>query len=209
MSAPYQTIRYVRQAVQLEVPETPTEMPLQVVVDAIPYEVYRDQNGFYIIVNTKQGQKRASEGQWAVLMSEAVPAVPAIPEVKAVGTVTVGGTAAGDGQVGVSYNGVNYAIVPVTGATADNTAAQLGLKINSGYGIIANVVGAVITLSSQLTGTTGNIPVEDISEDTTQDAEVEGLTGGANHVPSTPEVPAILEIYNDGDFQQIYEPEVI
>lgn len=208
MSAPYQTIRYVREAVQLEVPETPTEMPLQVVVDAIPFEVYRDQGGFYIIVNTKNGQQRASEGQWAVLMSEGIPAVPAVAEVKAVGTITVGGTATGDGKVGVSYNGVDYAVTPIAGATADNTAAQLGLLINSGYGIIANVVGATITLTSQLQGSDGNILVEDISEDTTQDAESVGLEGGANYVPSTPEIPAVLEIYNDGDFQQVYEPEV-
>lgn len=207
--ANYQTIHYVREAVQLEVPETQTDVPLILAIDDQDLPIYRDPSGFYVLVNTKYGTSRANEGQWAVLMEEKVPEVPSIEEVKSVGSYTISGVAAGDGKVGFIYNGVEYTVIPVAGQTAEATAQAIALLVNSTYGIIANVVGGVISLTSRLSGTNGNLSVVDISVDTVQTGTGLGLTGGVDYVPGTPEVPAVFEIYNEGDFQAIYEPEVI
>lgn len=208
MSAFYNTILYTREAQYLDVPETPTESPTKYNIDGIEYPVYRDQNGYYVIVNTKNGTQRANEGQWLVLMTQGTPGVPATNEVKAVGSFTISNDATGDGKVGFSYNGVNFSFNPTAGMTAQNTAANLSGIVNSNAQLQSIVIGDTLTLVSKLGGASGNLPLADISEDTTQSCTLTGMSGGVDYDPGVPSTPNIFKIYNDGDFQLVYEPSV-
>jgi hypothetical protein len=136
----YQTIKYIREAVQLIIGETP---PDEIEIAGTMYQVYRDQSGYYIQVPTNRGSQRVTKDQWIVLQSAGDPGVPTIPEVKATGSFTVTDViAAGDGVVGFTYNGVSYTDEPTAGDDANVTARTLSRKINreSSHTIVTTLV---------------------------------------------------------------------
>jgi hypothetical protein len=205
----YQTIKYIREAVQLIIGETP---PDEIEIAGTMYQVYRDQSGYYIQVPTNRGTKRVTKDQWIVLQSAGDPGVPTIPEVKATGSFTVTDViATGDGVVGFTYDGITYTDEPTAGDNAGVTARTLSRKINreSGFELVTIVVDNVITISSTLQGTAGNLPIVDVSTDTTQNGTVIGLDDGVDYVPGIPAINPVFQVFTPTEFPLIYEPEVV
>jgi hypothetical protein len=207
--ANYQTIRYIREAVQLIIGETP---PDEIEIAGTMYQVYRDQGGYYIQIPTNRGTKRVTKDQWIVLQSAGDPGVPTIPEVKATGSFTVtDAVAAGDGVVGFTYNGVTYTDTPTVGDDANVTARTLSRKINrdGNFALVTIVVDNIITISSTLPGIMGNLPIADVSTDTAQSGTVIGLEDGVDYVPGTPAINPVFQVFTPTEFPLIYEPEVV
>lgn len=208
----YQNIVYQKEAIQLNVPDTPSSIPPSISVDGDDIPIYRDSQGLYMMLNTYEGKRRANETDWAVLERDKIPAgdiIPEIPGVVATGSITIEGVAEGDGSVGVSFNGVIYSVEPEDGDSAEKTASALAAVINNGATLIAYETGAVISLESNLgEGAAGNIPVIALVGDSKQATIPVGLEGGVDHIPEQPgssEQPAIFSIWTNNKFRSTYE----
>jgi len=206
--AQYQTKLIERAAIQLAISQTPTDIALYVMVHGIQLSVLKDALGPYVSVNTKTGTALSREDQWIVKLTDTVAAVPSVPNIQATGSFTVSGTATGDGLVGFSWNATNYVYAPSNGELPDDIATALSVIINNELHLtLVSVVGPVINVQANYTivGTFGNLPMTDISTDSTSSGTPVGLSGGQDYIPGVPEVPATFEVLFTDDFNEKYE----
>jgi hypothetical protein len=175
------------------------------------YQIYRDTQGHYTLVNTINGTQRANELDWLMLEQDIVPLVPAVPAVIgtfATGLYVVAGAAAGDGVVGFDYNGIVYAVSPTAADTAAVTAQALVELLNLGGQATAVLSVESVVITSNVTGVAENITLIDVTTDTVQTGAESGMSGGTDTIPSTPEIPeqpAILSVWTDAKFNELYQ----
>ena len=120
--ANYEPIPFSKLAEQI--PVQPVDAPPDINATGGLFQVYRDTQGHYTLVNTEFGQQRGNETDWIMLEQDVIPAVPPVAGVigeQASGSFLVAVNAAGDGVVGFDYNGIIYAVSP----TAADTHLQL------------------------------------------------------------------------------------
>jgi phage tail sheath gpL-like len=195
-----------------QIPVQPVDAPVDVFVDGIEFQIYRDTSGYYVLVNTKNGQRTARETNWLMLEQAVIPATPAVPEVMgipAVGSFQIAGVAAGDGIVGFNYNGIVYAVSPIAAQSAGDTAQALVNLVNLGGQMTAVLNVDIVELTANFSGVGGNIALVDVTADTTQTGTEVGLAGGVDAIPgipAQPEQPAILSVWTDAQFIANFEP---
>jgi phage tail sheath gpL-like len=207
--ANYEPIPFSKEAIQLSVDSVPAgQVDGEVTINSIDYQLYRDTQGFYTLVNTAQGQRRANENDWVMLEQDVVPAVPAVAGVQATGSFVVTAVAAGDGIVGFNYNGIVYATAPIASQSAADTAQALVDLVNLGGQAIAVLSTATVQLTSINAGVTENIVLVDETTDTTQAGAPSGMSGGIDAIGGTPEIPeqpAVFSVWTDATFVATFQ----
>lgn len=209
--ANYEPIPFSKEAAQIVVPEPAGDAVPEITVDGILYTVYRDQQGFYVLVNTAQGQRRANVTDWLMLEQAVIPAIPAVPSTpgeNATGLFIVANAANGDGNVGFNYNGIIYAVAPPNAQAAADTAQALVDLVNLGGQASAVLSVESVVLTSNLQGVVENITLINVTTDTVQTGTPSGMSGGVDFIPATPEIPeqpAVLSVWTDTKFNELYQ----
>jgi hypothetical protein len=212
--ANYTPIPFSKEAEQLVVPDVdPSDGDVtgQVTVQSLPFQIYRDTQGFYTLVPTAQGQRRGNVTDWIMLEQAIIPAIPAtpgVPGVQATGSISVAGIAAGDGLVGFNYNGIIYATSPPASQDAATTAQVLVNLVNLGGQGTAVLNVDVVEITSINTGVTENITLLDVTTDTVQTGTPAGMSGGVDTIPAvpeTPEQPAVFSVWTDAVFTSTFQ----
>jgi hypothetical protein len=211
--ADYSPIQFVKSAEQFP-EQTEENPPNEVILNGETYQVYRDQGGYYIFIETtKNGRQRINPTEWAMLESiatEATPEIPSIPGVPATGSIALPDLATGDGTVGFSYRGVIYEVTPLAGDSDTVVLPQLAAIINLGGQMTAtlNEENTLISVVMNGVGALKNKPLTDVSTDSTMVTVNLGMLGGTTFTPRVPAYqaqPAKYSVWTDELFQATFE----
>lgn len=203
MATKYTPIPFEKEAVQLAWESEPARV---ITIDENEFQIFRDSQGFYTLVNTLNGKQRANLTDWLMVESEASEGIPGVEEKTATGTYVVTEDATGNGVVGFSFRGIVYAISPKAGDTAAITSTSLVDLINRGGQMKAMLGRSGIVITSQLPGADGNIPLVDVTTDSTQLGKPSGFEGGADSSPTIPANPRLYSVWTNEKFNELFQP---